>query len=153
MTVIRRKTLGDLFETQLGTVAGVTVFRGEVPAKPPLIQTAGQDDPSGRIAPYVAFFPSAGRAGIDDEFDLANVHEDLVWTVQLLCAAGYAADLDALIDRVWAAIFRWTPVSDGLAFGAMEPPPGYDPGPMRRNDNVTPPRFWTPMQFQLPVTT
>lgn len=153
MTTISRKVLGDLLDARLKTLTGVTVYRGEVPGKPPVIQTNGTPDPSGRTAPYVVFFSSPGTPGVDDEIDVADLHEDLLWSVQLICSAGYEADLDYLVDRVWGVLYRWSPEVDGLECGPMKPPPGYDPGPARRNDNVTPPRHWTPMQFQLPITT
>lgn len=151
---IRRKVLGDLVDTQLKTITGLKVFRGEVNEPLPLIQKGNGPDPSGRVAPYVVHYTGAGSHDVAGERDVADTHEDLLWTVHLIVAAGYDADCAHIIDRVDAALFRWTPpASAGIAFGQMRPPPGYDPGPIRINEQVRPTRFWLPLQYQLPVTT
>lgn len=148
---IRRKVLGDLFEKHLrtGLVAGpgfpeVSVYRGEVPKDIPLLPE------SGRIAPYVVLFDGVGRPDIEP--DLAGVNVDLRWSAQMIVGAGWQADCSATVDRICDLAYRWSPVIPGIAAGRMEPPPGYDPGPLRRNDSVSPPRWWTPLQWRVDVT-
>lgn len=154
MVGISRKKLADLVEQRLtdGLAGRATVYRGEVPDKPPVIQTGGSDDPSGRVAPYVVLFTGAGNPII--EATLAGCGVEVDWSFQTNCVAGYDADCGRLIDRVHDLLFHWAPVLDGHAFGWIEPPPGFDPGPVRRQDFAgLPPRFFTPLQWRLPTTT
>lgn len=151
---IRRKVLGDMLEGHLrtGLVAGpgvpaVSVYRGEVPkGEPPLLP-----DDSGRIGPYVVLFDGVGTPDIEP--DLAGQNVDLRWSSQMIVGAGWQADCSATVDRICDLVYRWSPSIPGLAAGRTEPPPGYDPGPLRRNDSVSPPRWWTPLQWRLDVTT
>jgi hypothetical protein len=146
-SAIRRKVLGDLFEARMKLLTGVTIYRGEIPTDPPAIP----DDPSGRVAPYVVIFGSAGSPDIDP--DLGDENDDLLWTAHLICSAGWEADAQQLIDRIHSHIYRWSPTTTGgVSFGRLRPPPGYDPGPVRCNETVKPPRFWSPLQYQLPLT-
>lgn len=152
-TPIRRKVLGDLFEDHLtaGLVAGpgapkVWVYRGEVPSDHQLLP-----DESGRIAPYVVLFDGVGSPDIEP--DLGGQNVDLRWSCQMIVGAGFQVDCSATVDRIYDLAFRWSPAVPGLAAGRMAPPPGYDPGPLRRNDSVSPPRWWTPLQWRLDVTT
>lgn len=152
---IRRKVLGDLLEAHLtaGLVAGpgvplVSVYRGEVPkGQPPEMP-----DAPGRIAPYVVLFDGVGLPDIEP--DLGGQNVDLRWSAQMIVGAGFLPDCAATVDRICDLVYRWTPaLGNGLAAGRMEPPPGYDPGPLRRNDSVSPPRWWTPLQWRIDVTT
>lgn len=149
---ISRKALADALRAWLvAGLSGVTVYDGEVDPRPPVIQKNGHPDQSGRVAPYVVVYPSPGTPS--DEADVADTYVDLVWTVQLTLAAGYSADLLNLIDRVDFLVYRWSPTFEGLATGRLRPPPGFDPGPIRRDDARTPPRSWVPLQYVLQVTT
>lgn len=125
-----------------------SVYDGEVPDQPPTVE----DNPT-RIAPYVVLFPSPG-APIIDQADLGGENLDLTLTYQLHAAAGWRMSCEDLIDRVHALLFRWSPTLAGYGFGWMQPPPGYDPGPIRRADQpaAQAPRFWSPLQYQLQVT-
>lgn len=150
-TSVPRKTLGDLAEARLKTLSGVTVYRGEVPGEPPVIQSGGRPDASGRVAPYVVLWPGAGRPSAEQ--DAADSRADLEWPFQLTCVAGYSADCERLVDRVDALIYRWAPTLAGFGFGSCKPPLGFDPGPIRKDEQVKPPRFYLPLQYVLPVTT
>lgn len=154
LTSIPRKKLGDLVIAHAETLTGVKVYRGQVDSALPIIQTNGANDPSGRVAPYLVFYLGAGAPSLEE--DVADANVDLLWSFQVNCAAGFEQDCARLIDRVDALFYRWSPPRGsipGLVFGRMKPPPGYDPGPVRLNDAVNPPRFWLPRQYQLPVTT
>lgn len=155
---IRRKVLADLAEAHLKTLTGVAVYRGEITAStdtvhhpPVLTAPGGAPDPSGRVAPYAVLYTGAGTRGLDH--DVADAHDDLDWSFQVTCAAGYETDCGYLIDRVDGLFYRWAPTVPGLAFGRAKPPLGYDPGPIRRDETVTPVRFWVPLQYRLPATT
>lgn len=151
--VISRRQLTELTLARArALVPSATVYDAEVPDHPPLMQLAtGASDPSGRVAPYVVVYPWAGRP--TGEADLADCYVDLVYGIQLTCAAGFRADLDHLVDTIHGGFFRWAPVITGVHVGGFRPPEGFDPGPHRRDDTVSPPRFWTPLQYQLTATT
>lgn len=144
---IQLRLITEQLLTRLRTLTAVEVYDAEVPAHPPAL--AGDDE--GRVGPYVVAYPSAGTP--TSETDLADSSDDLVYTFQLTCAAGYRADCEYLIDRVRPLMRSWAPVLDGVNFGLVRPPVGYDPGPIRRDQDVTPPRFYVPLQYRTTATT
>jgi hypothetical protein len=148
LPAIRRKVLGDQLETRLRALPGdphVTVYRGEVPKSPPRVPD------SDRVAPYVVLFDGTGLK--DLEPSLCGTHEDLRWTPSITIAAGFPLDCIQTIDRVYAWVFRWSPTVNGLAFGQLIPPPGFDPGPPRNDTTVSPVRFFVSTSWQLDATT
>lgn len=155
LPAIRRKLIGDQIEALLRTLTDVTYYRGEVPDAPPLIETDGITDPSGRVAPYVVQFTGSGTPYVNAERDVADTHDDLTAVHQVTCVAGYEADCLHLVDQVDHLLRRWTPTAPGLAFGRLTPPPGYDPGQPRRDNTLqgSPPRYFVPLQYRLDVTT
>lgn len=152
VTAIERKVLSDLVDTRLKTLTGVAVYRGEVPGQPPVIVTGGQPDSSGRVGPYVVQYGGAGGPSAEAD-DVAYSHSDLVWPFQVTCAHGWEPDCLHLVDRVYALLFRWVPVLEGLNFGQVLPPPGFDPGTAQLDRTVKPARHFVPLQFLMPVTT
>jgi hypothetical protein len=155
---IRRKVLGDLLVEHLRALPGpptVTIYRGEVPDHPPKLKTAaGDDDASGRVAPYAVVFDGTGPTDLEPA--LQRCGEDLRWTPQVTVAAGVPTDCIQAVDRVYAWVCYWSPSIPGVAAGEMEPPPGYDPGPPRPDRTLPsewPPRFFVPLQWQLDLTT
>lgn len=160
MSKVSRRTLfaeavARLDGMSSGTGIGptVTVYRGEIPepSAVPLLQTpSGHPDPSGRIAPYVVVFGGIGNPLVEP--DVADTADELDWTLHLLCAAAYAEDCLALVDRVHSRLFRAELVHADVVVGRLAPPPGYDPGPPRRVDTVQPVRFEAPLQYRLTAT-
>lgn len=122
------------------------VYRGEVDSKPPVI-----DDGSGRVQPYAVVWPSAGTPARDGR-ELADTYSNLDWLVQVTVAAGRQEDALAALDRVWDRLVGWAPELEGVACSPLEPQLGYDPGPMRRDDDKTPPRHYTPLLLALTAT-
>jgi hypothetical protein len=61
-------------------------------------------------------------------------------------------DLLPLVGRVDAALYRWAPTIEGVVTGVFRPPVGFDPGPMRVDDTLTPHRFYLPLQYRCIVT-
>lgn len=150
---IRRQVLGDYLEQHLQAMPGapaVAVFRGEV-VDPPVKQTDGQDDESGRVAPYVVLYDGGGSIGLEP--DLAECGEDLRWTPSITIAAGFSGDCVDAIDRVCAWVYRWSPSIPGVAAGYLEPPDGFDPGSPRPDRTVSPVRFFVSTSWQLDLTT
>lgn len=158
-TPIRRKVLGDLIVTRLGLLDGVTVYRGEIPdvddagvPQPLRLTTPDGPDPSGRVAPYILFSTGGGNPVIEPS--VADCNTELLWSFQTTCVAAYDADAGHLADRVHSQLFRWSPTLLGHVFGAVKPPPGFDPGSVVKDEYPgEPPRFYLPQLWRLPVTT
>jgi hypothetical protein len=144
---VTRRLITDAVLARLQTLTGVAVYRGEVVDHPPALA----NDPDGRVGPYVILYPFGGTPG--PEVDLGDTTVDLVYSCQVTCAAGYSTDCEYLTDRVHPLLFRWAPTVTGLVCGPLRPPPGFDPGPVRRDDQPLPPRFYVPLQFRSIVTT
>lgn len=140
----RQQLVTDAVIARLATT-GFIVYRAEVATTVP-VQPA-----TGRIAPYLVAYPF-GKAGGPDP-DLGDSTNDLTYTVQVTCVAGFSADTEYVVDQVNGILNRWTPTVTGMVCGTLRPPPGYDPGPVRPDYTVTPPRFWVPLQYRTTVTT
>jgi hypothetical protein len=141
---IRSQLITNAVETLLKTLIGVAYYRGEVPDQPPRLPD------SDRVGPYIVLYPFPGKPGPGG--DLGGVSDDLDWTGQVTCAAGFETDCEHLVDRVHALLFRATPTVAGIVLGQLVPPPGYDPGPVRIDRTISPPRFSVPLQYRLTAT-
>lgn len=128
------------------------VYFGEVPDRVPTLERNGVKDPSGRVRSYAVVYPGAGTP--DTDTDLGDSADDLDWGVQITVAAGFLDDVLDAADYVHARLHRWRPTGlTGAHTDGLTPPPGFDPGPVRRDRDVTPPRFWLPLQYRLTATT
>lgn len=146
MAGISRRLLANAVHDRLATVSNVTLYRGEVTGTVATIPDSG-----GRVKPYLVEYFSPGTPSADQ--DLGDEHEDLDWLIQVTCVAGYDVDLFALIDRVDDALYRWAPVIAGVQCSGLKPPLGFDPGPIRRDPDVTPNRLYVPLQYRTLATT
>jgi hypothetical protein len=127
------------------TLTELVVFRGEVDGPIPLIAN------SDRVARYLVVYPLGPADGPDGALDDQPVDGTYAW--QINCVAGFFADCEILIGKVDAQFNRWTPAVTGVVCGAMRPPAGYQPGAIRPNTEVQPPRYWLPLQYQTVATT
>jgi hypothetical protein len=154
MPISRRVLLARTFD-RLQLLPGtptVTVYKGEVPAEPPPIIVNGQPDSSGRVAPYAVLYVLGGSPNVEP--DLADSNDDLATGIQVTVAAGYEEDALHAVDRVHAHLFRWIPdLGPDVMSDRLRPPTGFDPGPVRRDDQVRPPRFYLPLLYTLTPTT
>lgn len=156
---LSRRLLGDAAATRLGTVPGtpvIKVYRGEIrnpdgTTDPPLTQSGAGPDPARRVAPYVVLYSGVGSPDLEPDLEGGNV--DLSWPVHLIVGAGFEPDLLNTVDRIHAWVHGWQPIVAGLVCGQLRPPSGFDPGPPRHNTQVSPSRWWTPLQYVVPVTT
>lgn len=153
---ISRRVIGGLFDTRLHTLGSrVTVYRGEVDGKPPLIQTSDGPDASGRVGKYVVVYTGGGNPIIEE--DLAQDADELDFSCTTTVVAGYDEDCGDLYDAVHDQLYRWTPTppeGSGWVFGRVRHPDGFDPGPIRavRYAGV-PTRFELSAEWRLHVTT
>lgn len=142
----RQQLISDAVNDRLLTLApSIDVFRGELTTSPVIVPETG------RVAPYLVHYPF-GRADGPDP-NVGDIVTDLTYTNQITCVAGFEADCEYVVDQVDGLMNRWTPTVTGLVFGRFRPPPGYDPGPVRRDDTVKPVRFWVPLQYRVTATT
>lgn len=144
----RQKLITDWVEARAKTLTNLQVFVGEVDEP---LQTLANSD---RVAPYVVIYPFGGTDGPDPNLSDAPAG-DLTYGFQVNCGAGFRADCEFLIDQVRGLFNRWAPDVDpgaGFVVGQLRPPVGHQPGPLRRNDSVKPPRFWLPLQFTTVAT-
>jgi len=144
---LRAQLITDSVQARAQTLSGVTVYRSEVEDNPPRL--SGDD----RVAPYLVLYPFPGNPG--PAGDLGDTAVDLDYTFQATCVAGYSRDCEHLVDLVHPLYFCWTPTVTGLGpsqIGTFKPPPGYDPGPVRIDRTISPPRFSVPLQYRLTAT-
>lgn len=145
MAGISRRLLRQAVYDRLKTDTLTVWYDGQVPGK------VATSDTDGHIKPYGVLYASPGTPGLEQ--DLADTTEDLDWLIQVTCVGAFTADLDALLDRTHGLLYRWAPTVAGVACGRLKPPPGFDPGPQRVDDSVTPVRLYVPLQYQLTATT
>lgn len=142
-SAVKARLITDAVIAELKTLPGLgdaNIFRAEVPEQPPRMV----DSP--RVGRYVVVYPFPGAYGPGD--DLADSSDDIDYGVQVTCAAGFTTDCEALVDDVKGALYGFIPVVENLVMGPLKPPPGYDPGPIRVDRTITPPRSSLPLQYR-----
>lgn len=153
---ISRRLLANEIAARLATVTHATGYYGQIGRPLPGLEEATPADPpvksatDPRVKPYFVLYPGAGAP--TDEQDLTWSGDDLTALVQITAAGGDVEDVLALVDRIDAALLRWSPVLAGIVCGFLWPPLGYQP-PQLTDRNVSPPRPYVPLQYQLTATT
>lgn len=151
-----RRVVTSALIARLNEVGNVTVYLrrvgyvlGSVVEVPPPTVS----DTDRRVRPYVVVHPSPGTPGPDQRLDSSSVGR--VYGPQITCVVGDEVALDVLVDAVTDRLDGWRPVFAApyasVDVGRFRSLRGFDPGPGRRDDDVTPARFWTPLQYRLPV--
>ena len=143
---LSRNALLKVIETRLGLLPVTNpVTKGYV-EKPTDVPTL---DAAGHAQRYYVLHPWWGTPSAED--DLAERFTDLEWTFQVTAAAGFKRDCLALAYSIDDLLFRWTPQVDGVGLDALRVPLGYDPGPPREDADVTPSRWFLPLQYRTRV--
>lgn len=160
MPAISRRLLLVSIGTRLATVSNATGYVGQIGAKNglPGVTSTPNDPPVKvpgtdlRVKPYFILEPGVGRPLPGEESAGGPVDTfrdvDAPWTVR--AAAGDVNDLLALVDRIDATLRGWTPDPGvaGVVAGPLAPQPGYQP-PLLVDNEISPPRFFTPLQYRL----
>lgn len=134
MTVSARLLADEVWDL-LRTVTNVNHFRGEVASAPPL-------DPDGRVHAYDVFYPGAGWRASNR---LGAGLNRLEWTFQVTCVGGDDNRCLWCVDKVRAMLTGARIQLDGARPGRIRELG--DRGPVIRDDDVNPPRYFLPLDF------
>jgi hypothetical protein len=121
----------------LDAAPGLNVFDGEVATDPPR-------DPDGRVHPYAVLYASPG-AHLTTALD--GLHDLIRWSFQVTAVGGDAQRCAWAVDTALTALLDQRPTVAGAVTARVGL--AGDPGPARRDDDVHPPRHWTPLLFEL----
>lgn len=145
MAAVPRRVLVEALAAR-AAITNVTVYVRQVAASPPTVSTEDL-----RVKPYVVLYPSAGVAGPDTR--LGGDRVGLAESFQITCVAGEEKALDLLTEAVANRFEEWRPTLaapyDTVVLGRARQL--NDSGPNQRDDDVKPPRFWTPLVYGLLV--
>lgn len=139
MTVVpvSAREVHDQVWALLDAIIGINAYDGEVPATPPL-------DEDGRVHAYAVLYVSAGRP---TALMLAGGETSLFTGFQVTCVGGDPTRALWCLDKVRGALLgAQVTVDERLHSIAAS---DIDPGPVRRDDDVTPPRHYVPDRFDL----
>lgn len=121
----------------LDGITGVNAFDGQVPKTPP-------KDTDGDVGAYAVLYYSPGRRYASA---LNGAQASVDGTFQVTCAGADPTKTLWCVDQVMGALVGAAVLADGTQrrIRCQE----IDPGPLRRDDDVTPVRFYAPLRFQL----
>ena len=133
--VTSASALADQVWARLRTLATVNVFDGEVDPNPPA-------DADGRVHAYAVFYPSPGwaRALLAD-----GGGDTLDWSFQVTSVGGDRTRALWCIDQVRGVLDGFH-VTNAAGQQLIVSEAG-DPGPLLRDDDVSPARFYSPLRF------
>ena len=106
-------------------------------------------DSDGRAHPYTAIYPSPGQAL---RRPMAGTATELLWSFQTTCAGGDPTRALRAIQRVRDRLDGHRLTIDGLIVGVLREQEFYEPGPLRPDKDVSPPRWWAPLMWDLHAT-
>lgn len=136
--------LADIVWDLLDGIAQVNAYDGEfVDANGQPVDPPKDDD--GRVHAYAVFYPSPGWA---HSILLCADLDSLDWSFQVTCTGGDRARALRCIQRVRDALSD-TWITDPDSGQELQINEAGNPGSLRRDDNVSPARFYLPLQFTL----
>jgi len=103
-------------------------------------------DSDGLAHPYVAVYPSPGAT---DRAPLASTSTGLLWSFQTTCAGGDVTRALRAVARTRAQLDGHRLVVAGLVVGVLHEREFFDPGALRPDRDVQPPRWWAPLQWDV----
>lgn len=139
-TAAKVAALADPIWTVIDAIANLNTYDGD------FVDAAGKPvevplDADKRVHAYAVYYPSVGWAHA-----LLNGGEtdSLDWSFQVTCAGGDRTRALWAADQVRTALSGQRVTVGGQGLLIVETG---DPGPLRRDDKVSPVRFYTPLQF------
>lgn len=121
----------------LEAVVGINAYDGEVPKTPPL-------DDDGRVHAYAVLYTFGGRP---TGLTLDAAETSLFTGFQVTCVGGDPTRALWCLDKVRNALVGAEVTVDERPYSITASE--VDPGPVRRDDDVTPPRHYIPDRFDL----
>jgi hypothetical protein len=118
-------------------IANLTIYDAEVPDTPPAY-------PDGKVKAYAVLYGGAGQR-LTSSLEGSSV--DMDWPFQVTCAAGLVNDCLWAVDKVCAALVDVRPVVAGRSTWRISQ--DMDVGPVQRDEDVHPVRFYVPLMFRL----
>jgi hypothetical protein len=131
------RSLSDIVWALLDGIAGVNAFDGEV-TDPPL-------DTDGRVHAYAVYYPDPAHARSNRAGGTPNT---LDWGCQVTCVGGDRTRALWCVDKVRAALTGRRVTIDGRRGVLAEVG---NPGPIRRDTDVSPVRFYVPLEFHTSI--
>jgi hypothetical protein len=133
------RTLADQVWALQQAITNVNHYRGNVASNPPL-------DPDGKVHAYAVLYAGAGRA-FGGRMVAAPGQTD--WTFQVTCVGGDDNRALWCVDKIRAALTGAPLAVSGTSAGRIRELT--NPGPVRRDDDVSPPRYYLPLLFGVHV--
>lgn len=106
-------------------------------------------DSDKRAHPYAAFYAAPGNL---TGSTLCETPDELLWSFQVTAAGGDPARARSAIARVRRQLTGHLLLVDGNVAGMVRETPGFDAGPVRKDETVAPARWFSPLLFQLWAT-
>lgn len=137
MTVVSTRAVHEPVWALLDGIFGVNTYDAEVPNNPPL-------DPDGRVHAYAVLYMAPGRP---TALTLDATQGSLFAGFQVTCVGGDPTRALWCLDKVRGALVGAFITVDGREhqITASE----FDPGTVRRDDDVTPPRHYIPDRYDV----
>lgn len=126
----------DAIWVKLDAVTNINAYDGEVPSTPPL-------DADARVHAYAVLYAAPGNLHASA---LNGAQGALLGSGQITCVGGDPTRALWCVDKVRTGLAT-TVTLDGRAYPIRFREE--DPGPVRRDDAVSPPRHWVPLEFQV----
>lgn len=142
MTAADVTELADPVWELLDAIANVSTFDGD------FVNADGEPvavpaDADGRVHAYAVYYPSPGWA---HALLACGGTDSLDWTFQVTCAAGDRTRALWCVQQVRAALTGTTVTIGGQELQIREEG---NPGTLRRDDSVSPSRFYAPLIFAI----
>lgn len=140
MTAVDVSALADPVWDLIDSVSGVNTFDGEFvdengnTVKPPA-------DADGRVHAYAVYYPGPGWA---HALLACGGTDSLDWSFRVTCAGGDRTRTLWCVQQIRAAVSGTTIEVGGQLLTIRELG---NPGSVRRDDNVSPPRHYVPLEF------
>lgn len=146
MTAVPVEDLADPVWALLDAIENVNAFDGDfvdADGAPVNMKAPPYVDPDGRVHAYAVYYPGPGWA---HALLSCGGTDSLDWTFQVTCAGGDRTRALWCVTQVRNALTGHTVDVGGQALGIREVG---NPGPVRRDDGVSPARFYTPLIFAI----
>lgn len=103
-------------------------------------------DSDGLAHPYITLYPTPGTA---DRMPYAPTADGLLWSFQTTCVGGDPIRARRAVDRCRDRLDGQRLTVTGVQAGVLRAPEFTTPGPLREDRDVSPSRWFAPLQWEL----